>query len=380
MTLGYLEPMFAGVSTELLWKPVNARYALGVEVNRVKQRELNQRFGLQDYEVTTGHVSAYYDIGNGFQTRVDAGQYLAGDVGAALTVAREFHNGWRIGVFATKTDVSSEDFGEGSFDKGIEVKVPLHWLTGKPTGNAFTTVLRPVQRDGGARLDVAGRLYEKVRPLQGAELTDSRGEVLAMTRFALLLALGLSACSSLPDWVPLQSQAAKPVLSRTTLERAGMPVIPATVESRDALATMIPSGQNGEVTSWRTGDDVTLSFNRGVLVATRGLGFDLMAADPQGTLRGFAGQTAQYSQVRRTLDGENRDVFETLSCTISAPVSDPISILCKAHATLRHIETCRGNGEPIINQNWRGADGQVWKSRVRVSEGAGFIVTEVVVR
>ena len=35
-TLGYLELMFAGASTELLWKPVSSSLALGIEANYVQ--------------------------------------------------------------------------------------------------------------------------------------------------------------------------------------------------------------------------------------------------------------------------------------------------------------------------------------------------------
>lgn len=175
VTAGYLESMFGGVSTELLWKPQNSRLALGAELNYVKQRDFNQQFGFRPYSVVTGHVSAYYDIGRGYQGQVDVGRCLAGDVGATLTLAREFDNGWRVGAFATVTDVSSADFGEGSFDKGIQLTIPLDWVAGRPNKTKFTSVTRPVQRDGGARLNVTGRLYETVRGLQATELDATWG-------------------------------------------------------------------------------------------------------------------------------------------------------------------------------------------------------------
>ncbi len=163
VTAGYLERMFGGVSAELLWKPVDSRFALGAEINYVKQRDFRQGFGFQDYDVVTGHVSAYYEWGNGYHTQLDVGRYLAGDVGATLSIDREFANGWRVGAFATKTDVSSADFGPGSFDKGIRVTIPVNWSTGRTTRSAYGLTIRPFTRDGGARLDVDGRLYEMVR-------------------------------------------------------------------------------------------------------------------------------------------------------------------------------------------------------------------------
>ncbi len=162
VTAGYLERMFGGVSGEVLWKPVNSRLALGVEANYVQQRDFSG-LGFQDYSVATGHASAYYEFGNGFHGQLDVGRYLAGDYGATATITREFANGWKIGGFFTLTNVSSTDFGEGSFDKGINVEVPVSWLLGTPRKSTLSTTIRPIQRDGGARLNVPGRLYEQVR-------------------------------------------------------------------------------------------------------------------------------------------------------------------------------------------------------------------------
>ncbi len=175
VTAGLLETMFAGVSAELLWKPQNSRLALGIEVNHTRQRDYDQLFTFLDYTVTTGHISAYYDLGRGYEAQLDIGRYLAGDHGATLTLAREFENGWRIGVFATQTNVSATEFGEGSFDKGITITIPLDWVTGKPDKTRYSTVIRPVQRDGGARLNVSGRLHETVRGLQATELDGTWG-------------------------------------------------------------------------------------------------------------------------------------------------------------------------------------------------------------
>ncbi len=174
-TVGYLESAFAGVSTEVLWKPYNKRYGVGLELNYVKQRDFDQHFDLRDYETGTGHLSVYYDVGSGYHAQLDVGKYLAGDTGGTLSLAREFENGWRIGAFATFTDVPFDEFGEGSFDKGFQVTIPTNLVSGEPTSNRYSTTLRPILRDGGARVNVSGRLYEAVRELQKPELADSWG-------------------------------------------------------------------------------------------------------------------------------------------------------------------------------------------------------------
>jgi hypothetical protein len=177
MTVGYLERMYGGISGEVLWKPVTSPLALGVEVNYVKQRDFDQLFGFRTYDVVTGHASAYYDFGRGYIGQVDAGRYLARDYGTTLTLSREFANGWKFSAFATFTDVSSEEFGEGSFDKGIRIEIPVSWITGRDSRNEFGTTLRPVQRDGGARLHVQGRLYDTVRDYDKHGLNSQWGRV-----------------------------------------------------------------------------------------------------------------------------------------------------------------------------------------------------------
>ncbi|MEM6934749.1 MAG: YjbH domain-containing protein, partial [Pseudomonadota bacterium] len=127
----------------------------------------DQRFDFQDYSTFTGHVSTYYELGNGFITQLDVGRYLAGDNGATITITREFDNGWRVGAFATFTDVSADDFGEGSFDKGIRISVPIQDVTGVPGLGRASRTIRPILRDGGARLNMDGRLYERVRAGHG---------------------------------------------------------------------------------------------------------------------------------------------------------------------------------------------------------------------
>ncbi|MDM7255080.1 MAG: YjbH domain-containing protein, partial [Paracoccus sp. (in: a-proteobacteria)] len=175
VTAGLLEPAFGGVSAEVLWKPNDSRLALGAEINRVKKREYEQRFGFEDYEVTTGHLSAYYDFGSGFFGRVDAGQYLAGDRGVTVALDREFANGWKVGAYVSKTDMSAEDFGEGSYDKGISILVPLSWGLGTPSQKYTGGSVRSMNRDGAARLDVEGRLYDTVRDSQKGKIYQGWG-------------------------------------------------------------------------------------------------------------------------------------------------------------------------------------------------------------
>lgn len=162
---GYLESMFAGVGGEVLYRPFGRGLAFGLDLNYVQQRDFDQLAGFCDtandngtsvscdYRVLTGHASVYWRTGwEGVLATVKAGRYLAKDVGVTVDVSRQFPNGVEMGAYATVTDAGS-DFGEGSFDKGIYVKVPFDLFLPKATRSVATINWNPLTRDGGALLN-----------------------------------------------------------------------------------------------------------------------------------------------------------------------------------------------------------------------------------
>ncbi len=175
ITVGYLERMYGGISGEVLWQQPDKPYAIGAEINYVQQRDYDQLFGFRDYSIVTGHISGYYSFGGGYHAQLDVGRYLAGDYGATLALDREFANGIKVGAFATLTDVPFDTYGEGSFDKGLRISLPMSFFTGAQTQKVSKVTLRPLLRDGGARLSVEGRLYETVRQYQETDLDAAWG-------------------------------------------------------------------------------------------------------------------------------------------------------------------------------------------------------------
>jgi hypothetical protein len=170
---GYLESMFAGAGGELLWRPEGARWGLGVDGYQVWQRDYDRLFGLQSYKAFTGHVSLYYQAPwYNLNFALRAGQYLARDRGLTLEISRRFSTGIEIGAFATKTNISSAQFGEGSFDKGIMIRIPLGWIAPMETQSQFAMDLRPIQRDGGQRLAGDAWLWEETRRTSEGEIRN----------------------------------------------------------------------------------------------------------------------------------------------------------------------------------------------------------------
>lgn len=182
---GYLESMFAGVGTELLYRPQGSNWAIGADVNLVSQRDPQSYFGVytekwqnipeygDPFQVIdkgfTGFVSGYYfpqwEFLSDTMIQLDVGQFLGGDKGAQLNVAKQFKSGVIAGVFASVSDLSADEFGEGSFTKGFYISIPYDIMTVKPSNNRANFSWQPLTRDGGQKL---GRKYSLI------ELTDER--------------------------------------------------------------------------------------------------------------------------------------------------------------------------------------------------------------
>lgn len=163
---GLLERMYGGVGGEILWKPVDQSWGVGADLNWVAQRDYDDPFGFDyyDYNTVTGHASLYWDTGYyGLEAQIDAGRYLAGDWGSTFTLTRRFPNGWAVGAYFTLTDVTEDDFGEGSFDKGVSLEIPFRWTVPFETRANNTIALTSVSRDGGAQLTQSNALYPIIR-------------------------------------------------------------------------------------------------------------------------------------------------------------------------------------------------------------------------
>ena len=161
MSAGIFEDMFSGVGGEYLYFTPNTNYSFGIDIFKVFKRDYSWRFGLLDYENTMATVNFNYrNYGTiPFDMRVSAGEYLAGDVGTTIEFSRTFYNGVFFGVFATFTDVTSEQFGEGSFDKGIFFNIPIY-------GNLVNYTWRPLTKDPGAKLNRKHTLHGLLVKLQ----------------------------------------------------------------------------------------------------------------------------------------------------------------------------------------------------------------------
>lgn len=179
---GYLESMFAGVGGEILYRPFNQNWAIGADMTAISQRDPESWFGTFDqatqinpdnssrtYKVidkgSTGFITGYYtpqwDFLSDTLLQVGVGKFLAGDIGTRIDFSKQFKSGVIAGAFVSITDMTTEEYGEGSYTKGFYVSIPFDLMTVKPSSSRGGFTWLPITRDGGQVLNKQYNLFEQ---------------------------------------------------------------------------------------------------------------------------------------------------------------------------------------------------------------------------
>ena len=165
LSAGIFEQMYSGYGGEILYRPYEKNFGVGFELWKVFKRDFDQLFDHRDYETITGHLNLYYqEPRTNILFSLKGGRYLAEDSGITVDLSRIFRSGLKMGAFFTLTDISFEEFGEGSFDKGFYFWIPVEMFSPRYFKRTFGWGLRPITRDGGAALNYGYPLWGVTDP------------------------------------------------------------------------------------------------------------------------------------------------------------------------------------------------------------------------
>lgn len=205
-------------------------------------------------------------------------------------------------------------------------------------------------------------------------------------------ALGLSACGSDTDETlsarsfqavvqsavrsgrrsgPAAPPEAQLGLTRAILQSNQINASLVTIERAGASALMAPIAANRGIQTWASQDAKTLSFRDGILVATRGLGDDLMTASVPSPAQIAAG--GSWNRVHVTLDGEDRPQRHRYSCTAATVGPARIEIVERSYATRLVRETCRGADGGFENEYWFQTGSDLRQSRQWIGRSLGHV-------
>lgn len=174
LSFGLFEQMFGGFGGEILYRPFDKNYAIGFDYFDVKQRTYEGDFKFFDYQAKTGHLTHYYEEPRtNIVSKISYGKYLAGDKGVTYDFSRRFKSGFTVGIFFSRTNVPASVFGEGSFDKGFYLSIPIDAFFNRYRPGNGKFALRPLTRDGGQKLQMDNDLYGLTDSASKSRLVNS---------------------------------------------------------------------------------------------------------------------------------------------------------------------------------------------------------------
>ena len=163
-------------------------------------------------------------------------------------------------------------------------------------------------------------------------------------------------------------------VTRKVIESAGIPLLFIEKESGQNGTFALYPGSN-TLETWLGADGATVSLNNGELVATRGLGNDLMGSIvPRATtLKERLGNP--YTKTMRFLTADDQNDDLSLECTVRQfHKSEKIVIFEKSHEVLKYFETCKTENYALENLFWQNAEGLTIMSKQFHSPSVGQLL------
>jgi hypothetical protein len=209
------------------------------------------------------------------------------------------------------------------------------------------------------------------------------------TLFLLAVLLGLTACGPLAQNQPLVSAVKgladagsgmwedesdpRDTLTRESIDTAPNDLLLFAPVNEEAASVFARLSANGDRITWASDDGDSLTLRDGIVVATRGLGNDLMGADLAQVYPALVRGRGSARRVHDYLGGEDQIVRSVFQCEIVTLRAEVIEIFQRQHATRVVREACTGPAGGFTNLYWIDAAGAIWQSRQWVSARVGRI-------
>lgn len=169
--------------------------------------------------------------------------------------------------------------------------------------------------------------------------------------------------------------AAPVALSRADIDASPVPLLLVQIQQRQATATLQKAGENGKRVTWFTSDGTSVTTEDGIIVATRGFGDDLYAADTT-EIRANLRDGGTGTRVHEYLTGLDQVVRPSFSCEIKATRDEVLTIVERNYATVRYEERCKNAQFDFTNVYWVDSSNEIRQSQQWLSPAVGYLVTQ----
>ena len=169
---------------------------------------------------------------------------------------------------------------------------------------------------------------------------------------------------------------ARKLITRKQIDEAGIPILFVELETGQN-GTLTPYPGKGVGNTWLGADGATITFENGILKASRGMGDDVMGGISFMPSWKSINKSENYTKTLSYLSGNNKLYTHEFECQIRQN-TEKIGITIWDHIfrVKKFEETCLWDGKTIINIFYVDDLNIVRRSRQYHSETLGYILTE----
>jgi hypothetical protein len=173
-------------------------------------------------------------------------------------------------------------------------------------------------------------------------------------------------------------------LTREAIAHIDKPLLQIDAQAAGFRTLYAQVAQNGPYRTYLNNAKMSVTFNAGMITATRGFGFDLLSQGISIPISELFAETNAPKTYKRTQQqlAKIRQVAEIdYTCTLTKGDVETITIVEIDYSVLRYSETCRNSDRAFKNVYWVDEKTRrIWKSLQSIGQQAGFFVTEVLVQ
>ncbi|PUB11598.1 YjbF family lipoprotein [Yoonia sediminilitoris] len=149
------------------------------------------------------------------------------------------------------------------------------------------------------------------------------------------------------------------------------------IRNQERWGTAVESGRNADRVTWVDSDNISVTFENGIVVATRGLPRDLIAADVSESWSAIASGGGEAHRTHETLSNMDSISTEVLQCRIASEGFETVKRLGTEQKTTKFTEDCASPNLEFANVYWVNRQGRIVRSLQAISPGAGYLQIDI---
>lgn len=164
-------------------------------------------------------------------------------------------------------------------------------------------------------------------------------------------------------------------VSSDIVSKIGRPIIYVQAPRLNSELLFVEDLRNGDNVSWVSPSNEMISLQNGLLISTRGAGYDLLSADVRDVFLALALDRPRAVRVHRYLDGQNHVLVKSFICEYERSF-DTTTAYFRVVPVTRVEETCYGLDREFSNHYWVSSAGEIVRAEQWVSPSIGHIFYE----